>query len=119
MPEDVAVATLSELPEGAHKVVRAGRRELGLFNVGGKLYALPNLCPHQRGPLCEGRVSGTLDCTEETGWRFSWRHEGEIVTCPWHAQEFHIPTGTCIAFPQIRLKSFPVRIEGDAVLVTV
>jgi nitrite reductase (NADH) small subunit len=119
MSSEIAVATVDAIPEGKHKVVRAGNRELGIFNVGGRFYALPNLCPHQRGPLCTGRVSGTVDCTAETGWRFSWRHEGEIVTCPWHAQEFHIPTGTCLAFPQIKLKSFPVRVDGENILVSV
>lgn len=116
---EVAVARVGEIPEGGHKVVRAGKRELGLFNVGGTYYALPNLCPHQRGPLCEGRVSGTIECDEESDWRLAWRHDGEIVTCPWHAQEFHIPTGVCLAFPEIRLKSFPVRIEGASIYVTV
>jgi nitrite reductase (NADH) small subunit len=116
MPE-VEVAHVDDVPEGAHKIVRAGRRELGVFNVRGTLYALPNLCPHQRGPLCEGRVSGTIECDEETDWRPSWRHEGEIVICPWHAQEFHIPTGACLAYPEIKLKSFPVRVEDGRILV--
>jgi len=119
LPSEVAVASVEAIPEGTHKVVRAGNRELGIFNVAGRYYALPNLCPHQRGPLCAGRVSGTIDCTEESGWRLHWLHEGEIVTCPWHAQEFHIPTGRSIAFPAIKLKSFPVRVEGEQILVTV
>jgi nitrite reductase/ring-hydroxylating ferredoxin subunit len=119
MSDDVVVGPAASLPEGAHRVVRAGRRELGIFNVGGELYALPNLCPHQRGPLCAGRVSGTIKCTAETSWRFSWQHEGEIVTCPWHAQEFHIPSGTCLAFPEIKLKRFPIRIDGDDIVVSV
>ncbi len=30
-------------------------RELGVFNIRGKVHAIPNLCPHQRGPLCKAR----------------------------------------------------------------
>jgi mRNA interferase HigB len=32
-----------------------------VFNIAGKLYGLPNVCPHQTGPLCEGKPPlGTL-----------------------------------------------------------
>jgi nitrite reductase (NADH) small subunit len=119
MSREFAVATVDAIPVGSHWVVRAGNRELGIFNIEGRFYALPNLCPHQRGPLCSGRVSGALEANEATGWRFSWQHEGEVVTCPWHAQEFHIPTGTCLAFPEIKLKSFDVRVVDDEILVTI
>lgn len=119
MPEQYVVAKADALPPGSHAVVRAGNRELGVFNVEGTLYALPNLCPHQRGPLCAGRVSGALESDEESEWRLAWRYEGEVVTCPWHAQEFHIRTGQCLAFPKIRLKTFPVEVVGGDVVVTV
>jgi nitrite reductase (NADH) small subunit len=46
---------LSDFPVGTHRVVKVGRREIGVFNIGGKLYGLPNVCPHQTGPLCEGK----------------------------------------------------------------
>jgi nitrite reductase/ring-hydroxylating ferredoxin subunit len=53
--EEHLVGAITDFPEGSHKVVKVGRREIGIFNVGGRLYGLPNLCPHQTGPLCEGR----------------------------------------------------------------
>ena len=49
------VGDVSDFPEGSHGVVKVGRREIGVFNIGGELYGLPNVCPHQTGPLCEGR----------------------------------------------------------------
>ena len=85
------VGRVEDLPEGTHRVVRAGNRELGVFNIRGKLHAIPNLCPHQRGPLCEGGVSGTIDYGPHTDWKLAWIWEGEVVTCPWHALEFHVP----------------------------
>jgi len=33
-------------------VVRVGRREIGVFNLRGELYGLPNVCPHQTRVPC-------------------------------------------------------------------
>jgi nitrite reductase (NADH) small subunit len=108
------ICAVEELPEGEHRVVSVGGRELGVFNIGGSFHALPNLCPHQRGPLCEGGVSGTLDCGPHTDYKLAWIWEGEVVTCPWHALEFHIPTGQCVAFEDIRLRTYEVRaVDGE------
>ncbi len=111
------VGRVEDFPAGTHRIVRAGNRELGVFNIRGEFHAIPNLCPHQRGPLCEGGVSGTLDQSAETDWKTSWVLDGEVVTCPWHALEFHVPTGQCVALRDIRLKTFEVRIEGGEVCV--
>jgi nitrite reductase/ring-hydroxylating ferredoxin subunit len=118
MPEH-RVGRADDLPPGGHRIVRAGNREIGVFNVGGELHALPNLCPHQRGPLCAGSVSGTLDYGPHTEWRLAWIWEDEVVTCPWHALEFHVPTGRCVGLPDIRLRKFEVRVEDGEILVVV
>jgi nitrite reductase/ring-hydroxylating ferredoxin subunit len=116
--EEHVVGTLSDFPEGSHRVVKVGRREIGIFNIGGKLYGLPNLCPHQTGPLCEGKTAtGTLVSREENDWKFEWVHEGEIVACPWHGLEYHVPTGGCLAFPDIKLRRYEVLVESGKVKV--
>jgi len=117
LPREYVVARTSEIPEGSHRIVRVGRREIGVFNMGGVWHAIPNLCPHQRGPLCEGAISGTLGYGPDTDWKLDWVHEGEIVTCPWHALEWHVPSGRCLAFPDIRLRKFPTRVDGAEVRV--
>ena len=67
------VGDVSDFPVGSHRVVMVGRREIGIFNVAGRLYGLPNICPHQTGPLCEGReTTGTLIAREENDWRLEW-----------------------------------------------
>jgi nitrite reductase (NADH) small subunit len=112
------VGDASEFPEGSHKVVRVGRRQIGVFNIGGKFYGLPNVCPHQTGPLCEGRPPlGTLVSRAENDWRFEWVHDGEIVVCPWHGLEYHVPTGRCLAYPNINLRRYEVFVESGKVKV--
>lgn len=112
------VGDVSEFPHGSHKVVRVGRREIGVFNVDGKLYGLPNLCPHQTGPLCEGKkLTGTLAARKENDWTFEWEHEGKIVACPWHGLEYHVMTGQCLAYENIRLRTYEVVVEDGKVKV--
>jgi nitrite reductase (NADH) small subunit len=118
--EEHVVGDLSDFPEGDHRVVKVGRREIGVFNVGGAFYALPNVCPHQTGPLCEGKPPlGTLVSRVENNWRFEWVNEGEIVVCPWHGLEYHIPTGRCLAFPNVTLRSYEVVVENGKVKLRV
>ena len=112
------VGDLSEFPENSHKVVKVGRREIGIFNIGGEFYGLPNICPHQTGPLCEGKTTtGTLVARKVNDWRFEWDYEGEIVACPWHGLEYHVPTGRCLAFPNVVLRTYEVIRDGDKVKV--
>lgn len=52
------VCAADELPPGGHRVVDVGGRQIGVFNIGGDFYALPNACFHQNGPLCRGMLWG-------------------------------------------------------------
>ena len=116
--EEYVVGNVSDFPDGSHKVVKVGRREIGIFNIRGEFYGLPNICPHQTGPLCEGKPAlGTLIANAEGDWRFEWVHDGEIVACPWHGLEYHVPTGRCIAYPNVNLRSYEVVTENGKVKV--
>ena len=117
MSDAYVVASVDQVPEGQHILVTVRGRELGLFNVGGRYYALPNACFHQNGPLCRGATSGTLQSTAETDWKPVWACEGEIVICPWHALEFNVTTGQCLAYPNRRLPTWEVKVEGDRLVV--
>jgi len=116
---EYVVARVDEFPSGTRRLVRAGKLEIGVFNIDGRYHALPNVCAHQFGPLCEGKISGTLVAREETQWQRAWVQEGEILICPWHALEFDITSGRCIAYPKVKLRQFPVRVEGEHVVVSV
>jgi nitrite reductase (NADH) small subunit len=110
---------VADFAEGTHRVVRVGHAEIGIFNVHGQFYALPNVCPHQFGPLCTGTVSGTTRCNAETNWRFAWVRQGEILTCPWHGWEFDILTGRNVARPSIKVRTYPVAVEEGQIVVTI
>ena len=44
--------------------------------------------------------------------------EGEIVTCPWHGLEFEIATGRCLASPRLKVRTYPVVVDGDRITIT-
>jgi chlorite dismutase len=76
----IEVCPLDELAPGETKTVYLEGRMVGLFNVGGTIYALNNRCTHARGPLTEGRVD-VEECS---------------VVCPWHYGKFDLKTGTAL-----------------------
>jgi nitrite reductase/ring-hydroxylating ferredoxin subunit len=116
MPEHV-IGKVADFPPGSRTVVRIRNMEIGIFNVNGTLYALPNICPHQFGPLCTGGVAGTMVSGPETNWNHAWLREGEILTCPWHGIEFDITTGQSLSSPRLRVRQYPVSVVGDEVTI--
>jgi nitrite reductase (NADH) small subunit len=99
--EFIKVASISELGVGSCKTVEVHGKAVALFNVGGEVYALDNICLHQGGPLGEGLL------------------EGEVVTCPWHFWEFNVRTGEKVGEPSLRVATYPVQVAGDDIKVAV
>lgn len=99
-------------------MVRVGAVEVGVFNVDGAYYALPNICTHQFGPLCQGQVSGTVMARAQENFHLTWVKDGQILVCPWHGLEFDLTTGRCVAFPKVKLKTYRVHLEADQVVVS-
>ena len=112
------VGTVADFPAGTHRIVTVDGREIGVFNIAGQLYGLANRCAHQGGPLCAAkRTTGTL-VAEPPDYKPRWALEGEIVACPWHGLEYHVPTGRCLADSRIRIRRYDVTVDGDDVVVT-
>ena len=112
------VGTLADFPPGSHAVVSIGKLQLGVFNIDGTLYALPNICPHQFGPLCTGRVTGTFLNDEAHDWNHFWGLEGQVVACPWHGIEFDVITGVALANPKLKVRQYPITVVDGQVCLT-
>jgi nitrite reductase (NADH) small subunit len=110
-----AVARTDELPPGSRKIVEIDGKSVGVFNVGGTLVAVLNLCPHELAPVCQGRVRGTT--LPSAPGEYRWGREGEILVCPWHGWEFDLLNGRALADPRKRLRSYPVEVEAGTVYV--
>jgi nitrite reductase/ring-hydroxylating ferredoxin subunit len=114
-PRRHTVCRASDIPPGGRRIVEIEGRSIGVFNVGGRFYALRNGCPHRGGALCEGRIGGTVLETDDRSYRYG--REGEILRCAWHGWEFEIATGRALVDPAVRARTYPVSIEhGDVVM---
>src|SRR2546428_9544148 len=71
----------SEVPEGGAMCVTANQKPFALFKVGGKVYCLDNTCTHLGGPLCQGRL------------------QGSVIQCPWHGSRFDVTSGNVVGPP--------------------
>ena len=94
------VGSLKAAEAGEPQLTSIGDRDVALFMCGGKVVATDGQCPHNEGPLAEGEVEGT------------------ILTCPWHGWQFDLVTGECLEDDRLVLARYPVRIDGDDVLIT-
>ena len=103
MPQNfIEVAMASDLLSGRMKCITIAGRRLLLANVGGRLCAADDTCTHEDASLSAGVLTG------------------DLVRCPLHGSRFNVCTGQVLEEPAERnLRSDPVRVEGDRVLVAV
>jgi len=72
-----------------------------LINYDGNYYALDNLCPHRKAPLCNGKV------------------ENSALVCPRHGAHFDLKTGKGLPGPhRADIDSYAVQISGDNILLS-
>lgn len=110
------VASVDEIRPGQRKIVEVAGRSIGVFNLSGEFFALRNRCPHQGGPLCEGKLWGLLE--SPAPGEFSYTRRGEILTCGWHGWEFDVRTGQSWCDPRrLRARTYAVSVESGSQLV--
>jgi nitrite reductase/ring-hydroxylating ferredoxin subunit len=107
------VATTSEIAPGGNKVVTLEGREIVVFHVNGRFFALLNRCPHEGAPLARAACVAHLS-SDEPG-QFKRTRVGEVLRCAWHGWEFDMRTGQSYCDPaRVRVRSYAVTIEaGD------
>ena len=104
------VCAASALATGERKIVEAGGRSIGVFNISGEYFAVRNVCPHQQAPLCEGTLTGMTEPGAVGEYR--WTRAGRVLRCPWHGWEFDIETGKSLFNPhRVRVKTYEVALE--------
>jgi len=98
MVEDLfEVGVVSDFSDGTSQVVELDGRDVAVFQSEGEFYAIENDCPHQGGPLGEGKV------------------EGDSVFCPWHGFEFDLETGTHAQMGSICAETLEVTVTDGTV----
>ena len=87
---------------GLARSVEVEGRRLGIYNVGGELYAMDDLCTHDQAYLSEG----------------DFKPETRTVRCPRHSAHFDLTTGRPKTLPAIRpVRTYAARIEDGRVRI--
>ena len=95
-------AALGDIAEGETLGVMVEGVPLGLYNVGGTIYATHNICTHEFAIMSDGYL------------------EDKVIECPLHAGCFDIETGKALSGPvDVDLKPYAVKVEGDEIFVDV
>ena len=97
---------MSDVPDDGGIAVRCGALQLALFRLAssGEWYATQNLCPHKREMVLARGIVG-----DQAG--------APKVACPLHKKTFDLRTGVCLSGDALEIATFPVRVDGDHVLV--
>ena len=111
------VGSVEEFPSQGMRIVKVGRRQIGIVRWRDEIYAISNICAHQGGPLCRGVLSARLTAAEPGDLTID--ESAPLLACPWHGWEFDVRSGRAILDPNIRARTFPVRTAGGRVLVDV
>ena len=100
----VKACELSDLEDG--EIFQAeveGVGKLAIYKIGDAVYATDDMCTHGQASLSE---DGYIE-------------DGNVI-CSWHDGAFDIITGKTTALPcMVDLKTYPVEIQGDDVMVGV
>lgn len=99
MPELIKVTKKNDVQPGQVKSYYREEKSIAIANVGGKLYAFEDSCPHMGARLSNGIL------------------EGSVITCPEHSSRFDVTTGKVLAVSDSPLVTYEVKIEGDDVYV--
>jgi 3-phenylpropionate/trans-cinnamate dioxygenase ferredoxin subunit len=98
--EFIDIAAIDELEEGERLFVDVDEMPIVLFNIGGYVFAIKDVCSHDDGPLGEGDL------------------DGYKIICPRHGAAFDVRTGKVLSLPAIvDIPAFPIKIEGGRILV--
>ena len=95
------VCQVEDIPRHGARTVHTGEAVIALFRLGDdRIRAVDNRCPHKQGPLAEGMVSG------------------DTVICPLHARKINLETGEVLAPDSGCVKTWPVKVEGDRIFLS-
>lgn len=100
MAQWIKIGTVSELPAmNEAREFPVGKKTICVANADGEFSAMDNMCRHHGGPLGQGVVLN-----------------GKVV-CPWHGWEYDAKTGACRFGAEFAVPIYPIRTEGEDVLV--
>lgn len=97
----VCVTEQSNIPLREGRAVELGGQTIAIFNLGDRVMALEDRCPHRGGPLSDGILNGST------------------VVCPLHAWKVCLKDGNVVKPAEERacVNTYPARVEQGLIYV--
>ena len=104
--EWVSVGKVWDFPKDGGATIKYGQVQIAVFNFTsrGEWYASQNMCPHKKAFVLSRGIIGDAAGVPK-------------VACPLHKKNFSLETGESLQGEDYRIRTFPVRIDGDNVLL--
>lgn len=103
MSEFVKATTINKILIGKKIKIKVKNNEIMLANVGGKIYAIENICSHEQCGLNEGDLNGFVITCSCHGAKYDVRNGNGFKETPWGSGQ----------------ESFEVKVEGNDVFVKI
>lgn len=116
------VASVSDFEDGSKLLVSVGGTEIGIFRLGDAFYAWRNVCPHQGGPVCQGRIFKRVIENIDADRKLHGLLYDETVrhiVCPWHGAEFDIRTGRHAGTKRLALDPIEAVVRNGEIVLHV
>jgi len=97
-PEWIKIAEKKEMKNGETKPLNIKNLQIVLSKVNDKYGAIEGICPHQGGPLIDGRI------------------DKGVIRCPWHGHAFNPITGESLGTDPT-VKAFRVEEREDGIYI--
>jgi nitrite reductase (NADH) small subunit len=97
----IEIGIINDIPQLGARVVERSEGDIAVFRTADdEVFAVRDKCPHKGGPLSQGIVSG------------------KVVTCPLHNWNIALEKGEAIAPDEGCAATFPVRLEGEKIFLS-
>ncbi|QDS97030.1 nitrite reductase large subunit NirB [Adhaeretor mobilis] len=105
-PQWIEAGKVSDFPRDGGAAIKYGDVQIAVFNFTsrGEWYACQNMCPHKNAFVLSRGILGDADDTPK-------------VACPLHKKPFSLKSGESLSGEEFSVKVFPVKIEGESVMV--
>ena len=102
----VPVGHADDFPLDGGATVKYGKSQIAVFNFAsrGEWYASQNMCPHRKAFVLSRGMIGDAGGTPK-------------VACPMHKKTFSLQTGESMQGEEYSIRTFPVKVESDRVLL--
>ncbi|MBL4941192.1 MAG: nitrite reductase small subunit NirD [Colwellia sp.] len=106
----VAICNIDDILPNMGRCALFNNKQVAIFRVldsagGESFYAIDNYCPFSHANTLSRGITGNIDGKT-------------VISSPLYKQHFDLLTGICLEDKNVKVNTYPVRLDGHAVLMS-